>query len=187
MQGENNEETSTTCTYTTVLSYDMLINNNTGAKEILEDSLAKVNLPSSAFFLSDEIISYGQKMWSDEHLVLSVAVDINVFVDELPVQQHSSDDEDDYEEEYDDVYIDDMDDMESIPINFVAASKQSIERLEKDRIKDGEVVSCSVCFENILAGYEATKLPCKHKYHEECIVKWLQTSKFCPLCRFEVA
>ncbi|KAF4389442.1 hypothetical protein G4B88_006501 [Cannabis sativa] len=52
---------------------------------------------------------------------------------------------------------------------------------------DGQVISCSVCFENIVVGLEATKLTCGHRYHEECIVKWLQTSKFCPLCRSEVA
>ncbi|XP_060972672.1 E3 ubiquitin ligase BIG BROTHER-related-like [Cannabis sativa] len=185
---DNNEEASTTFTNVVVLLHDMLMNNYT-AKDMLENSLAGVNLPSSMFFLSDKIIDYGRKMWSDEHRVLSVRVDIDVFVDELPVQQHN-DDEGDYEEEEEedeDEYSDEVYDMDIIPINFVAASKQSIERLKTDHIENGEVVSCSVCFESILAGYEAVKLPCGHKYHEKCIVKWLQTSKFCPLCRSEIA
>ncbi|KAM6557760.1 hypothetical protein CsatB_004779 [Cannabis sativa] len=187
-------EASTTFTNVVVLFRDTLMNNSTDAKVILEKSLAEVHLPSSVFPVIDEIINYGRKMWNDKDRNLSVRVDVDVFVDELP-SQPMNDNEGYYDEDDDGDSDGDVDgndayhvyDMTDIHIRFVAASEQSIERLEKDLIKDGQVISCSVCFENIVVGLEATKLTCGHRYHEECIVKWLQTSKFCPLCRSEVA
>ena len=68
-----------------------------------------------------------------------------------------------------------------------SASKKAIEELEKVKIDESSgVVSCSVCFEEILIGTEAKRLPCSHVYHEGCIVKWLNESNTCPLCRYQM-
>lgn len=67
------------------------------------------------------------------------------------------------------------------------ASKKSIQGLQKVRMEISEKpATCPVCFEDVLVGSEVRRLPCFHCYHGECIVKWLQNSKFCPLCRFEM-
>ncbi|EXB93459.1 E3 ubiquitin-protein ligase hrd-1 [Morus notabilis] len=50
----------------------------------------------------------------------------------------------------------------------------------------GRTPTCLVCFEDFMVGYEATRLPCSHIYHGNCIQKWFRKSKFCPLCRFEM-
>ncbi|KAF4381110.1 hypothetical protein F8388_012032 [Cannabis sativa] len=39
---------------------------------------------------------------------------------------------------------------------------------------------------DVSVGSEATKLPCTHAYHKQCVVEWLQVSKFCPNCRVEI-
>ncbi|XP_062075815.1 uncharacterized protein LOC133779935 [Humulus lupulus] len=122
-----------------------------------------------------KIIDYARKMWNEEDFNFCVKVDVHVFVYDLPPKHDSGIDSDVDSEEY----------MDNMTINFVAASEKSIERLEKVLIKDDQIV-CSICFENVHVGLEATKLPCTHTYHEKCIVQWLQTSKFCPMCRFEI-
>ena len=159
-----------------MLSYATLMkNNNTDAIAMIDNFLEAVNISSSLFCrLTNEIINYGMKMWIDKDHNLSVRVNINAFVDELPLQPSNDDGDDD---EYD---------RDEVPINFVAASEKSIEKLERVQIKDDRV-SCPICLENISVGSKATRLPCAHTYHENCIVKWLQTSKFCPLCRNELA
>ncbi|PON93654.1 43kDa postsynaptic protein [Trema orientale] len=136
-----------------------------------------VNVPCSFPFLADQIvISCGRKMWNDRdqglrYKLLCVKVDIDVLVDVvLPTTASEPFDGED----------------QTVEIGFVAASKSSIEGLERVRIDDQVVVSCSVCLDDVLVSSEATKLPCSHLFHGQCIVKWLHSSKFCPLCRFEL-
>jgi len=43
--------------------------------------------------------------------------------------------------------------------------------------------SCSVCKEDFVLNEKATKLPCSHLFHKECIVPWLKQHCTCPLCR----
>ncbi|KAK6802968.1 hypothetical protein RDI58_000752 [Solanum bulbocastanum] len=33
---------------------------------------------------------------------------------------------------------------------------------------------------------EASQLPCKHFFHNDCIVPWLNQSNTCPLCRHKL-
>ncbi|CAL5203870.1 unnamed protein product [Lathyrus oleraceus] len=68
---------------------------------------------------------------------------------------------------------------------FVPASKEAIESLEKLKIEDGDAIEkCSVCQFEFNVGMEIAKMPCNHLYHQECIVQWLGTSHMCPMCRY---
>ncbi|KAI4320884.1 hypothetical protein MLD38_034320 [Melastoma candidum] len=43
---------------------------------------------------------------------------------------------------------------------------------------------CCICLEEMTSEAEKRMMPCKHVYHEDCIVAWLKKSHLCPLCRF---
>ena len=45
---------------------------------------------------------------------------------------------------------------------------------------------CSICLSNFENNEKIVELPCKHKYHENCIKPWLENTRVCPLCRDNV-
>lgn len=58
-----------------------------------------------------------------------------------------------------------------------------------DRCIDADVCSeridplCSICHDSFAAGDIVLKLPCRHMYHESCVISWLESHNTCPLCR----
>ena len=50
-----------------------------------------------------------------------------------------------------------------------------------DKIVLEEEEYCSICLEKFDDNH--VTLPCKHHYHENCIMKWLDGKSDCPLCR----
>lgn len=45
---------------------------------------------------------------------------------------------------------------------------------------------CSICLDFFQQNQRLLELPCEHKYHESCIVPWLENNDKCPLCRDNV-
>ncbi|KAH7536585.1 hypothetical protein FEM48_Zijuj03G0000200 [Ziziphus jujuba var. spinosa] len=46
-----------------------------------------------------------------------------------------------------------------------------------------EVGSCCICLEEMRGWKVLFGLPCKHVFHEDCILQWFHKSNSCPLCR----
>ena len=67
------------------------------------------------------------------------------------------------------------------------SDKQNIDFL-KDYVPDKEKDedTCSICYNTYEDGEVAGKLKCCHFYHTQCILRWLETSTTCPLCRQHV-
>ena len=103
--------------------------------------------------------------------------------DEEVIEEIDDDDDEDsnVEEELDSVILDSMETYEPIP-----ATKCSIKALEKVRFQQGlnSIQECVICMEEFHTGSEVTRMPCSHIYHGDCIVRWLETSHICPLCRY---
>lgn len=71
------------------------------------------------------------------------------------------------------------------------ASKSAIESLAHVKIdveflqKDPTIV-CPVCKDQFVIDSEAKILPCKHMYHSDCIIPWLEMNNSCPVCRYRL-
>ncbi|KAK8521175.1 hypothetical protein V6N13_077293 [Hibiscus sabdariffa] len=97
-----------------------------------------------------------------------------------------------------------VDESMTSSVNFKPASKSAIKALKrvkwddedeghlplKKRRKLVEGLSsrkvCTVCLDELLDGDDVASMPCDHVYHYYCIVKWLETSHLCPLCRYHM-
>ncbi|VVB00664.1 unnamed protein product [Arabis nemorensis] len=71
------------------------------------------------------------------------------------------------------------------------ASKSAIDALPivkvtKDMLLKSEMNQCAVCMDEFEDGIEAKEMPCKHVYHHDCLLPWLQLHNSCPVCRHEL-
>ncbi|XP_071926711.1 E3 ubiquitin-protein ligase MPSR1-like [Coffea arabica] len=65
------------------------------------------------------------------------------------------------------------------------ASKASIEAMPMVEVKE-DSEECVICLEEWEAGALAKEMPCKHRFHGECIEKWLRIHGSCPVCRHKM-
>lgn len=56
----------------------------------------------------------------------------------------------------------------------------------KEFERDEDVKRCSICLEDFEPKQEVMVTPCKHMFHEECIVPWVNSNAVCPVCRFSL-
>jgi hypothetical protein len=72
-----------------------------------------------------------------------------------------------------------------IPSGCVQRSlMRSIGWEELPTIPNGE--ACAICRDNVVANFssvEASRLPCRHIFHEECVLQWIKLHGRCPYCR----
>ncbi|MBA0777299.1 hypothetical protein Gotri_005340 [Gossypium trilobum] len=96
------------------------------------------------------------------------------------------------------------DDGSLAALNFKPASRSFIQSLKRVKLGEDEAFlplkkrgrieglssrkqwECSICLDEVLEGEEVASMPCGHVYHSHCIVRWLETSHLCPLCRHQM-
>ncbi|KAF5739722.1 E3 ubiquitin-protein ligase [Tripterygium wilfordii] len=96
---------------------------------------------------------------------------------------------DEYMEDEDMEEEDEEDEEEEEEDGVCGASVESIEGLEKVRVEKGLMGlenSCPICLDEFEIWSEATKMPCNHFFHSNCIEMWLEKSNVCPLCRYKM-
>ncbi|MBA0874263.1 hypothetical protein Goshw_014259 [Gossypium schwendimanii] len=64
-------------------------------------------------------------------------------------------------------------------------AKESLvkEMLERVRVEARDEEDCMICLEVLEVGFDASRMPCSHAFHGDCIEKWLKQSHYCPICR----
>ncbi|XP_076897054.1 E3 ubiquitin-protein ligase SIRP1-like [Bidens hawaiensis] len=65
------------------------------------------------------------------------------------------------------------------------AQKEAVEAMPTITIKENSI-QCSVCLEEFEVGTEAREMPCKHIFHGDCILPWLELHSSCPVCRYQL-
>ncbi len=80
--------------------------------------------------------------------------------------------------------------MEANPQSNAAppASQVAIDGLERKNVDDKILgtegkAECTICITEVHRGDEVVVLPCKHWFHDECVVMWLKEHNTCPVCR----
>jgi coenzyme F420-reducing hydrogenase gamma subunit len=130
--------------------------------------------------------------------------DESLFSDEPPFNFGDLDDEG---QEIDDMFrsvgweevipptLDNDDEFEVLPGHMVdaavggapPAARAAVERLQVAVIGGEDAAhGCAVCKDGIVQGELATRLPCAHFYHGDCIGPWLAIRNSCPVCRYEL-
>ncbi|KAK7251128.1 hypothetical protein RIF29_34056 [Crotalaria pallida] len=70
------------------------------------------------------------------------------------------------------------------------ASKSAVEGLPNVAVTEELLASdssqCAVCKDTFELQEIAKQLPCKHIYHSDCILPWLELHNSCPVCRYEL-
>ncbi|KAL2334366.1 hypothetical protein Fmac_015579 [Flemingia macrophylla] len=70
------------------------------------------------------------------------------------------------------------------------ASRSAVEGLPDVAVTDELLASdsaqCAVCKETFELGETAKQMPCRHIYHPDCILPWLELHNSCPVCRYEL-
>lgn len=80
--------------------------------------------------------------------------------------------------------------MEANPQSNAAppASEQALQSLDRrpvdrEMLKGESKTECTICIDELKIGDTAVFLPCKHWFHEDCVVLWLKEHNTCPICR----
>lgn len=82
--------------------------------------------------------------------------------------------------------------MENTQSHPVPASEEIMQDLPRTVLEKGSPLlekDCAVCKDQFTLETEdpaeqiVVTLPCKHPFHEPCIMPWLKSSGTCPVCR----
>lgn len=85
--------------------------------------------------------------------------------------------------------------MENSSAHPVPAPEDVMEKLPREVLEEKSPLlekDCAVCKEQFQLNTEdpdeqvVVTLPCKHPFHEPCIMPWLKSSGTCPVCRYQL-
>lgn len=73
----------------------------------------------------------------------------------------------------------------------VGLSEEQLGELSREKVSfsespsDADSVECAICQEGYRQGEERVQLACRHRFHNHCIIPWLERVASCPVCRHD--
>ncbi|KAK3226433.1 hypothetical protein Dsin_006295 [Dipteronia sinensis] len=163
-------------------------NSDQGAARDMSRTLSSLEIPENShaeIIQSISQVARQQQQQQQQYLTTMESVNLQVKIGGITTESESA-----YHEIIRMVneVIPEAEEEEEEMLETVPASRSCIEALKKVRLggMEEEVkqrCQCSICLNEFRVGLEVIRLPCLHAYHPDCIVKWLETSHMCPLCR----
>ena len=59
--------------------------------------------------------------------------------------------------------------------------------VNEEKKKSDNNYNCVICLTEFKVGEKESTLPCLHIFHSECIEKWINEKKWCPICKFDIS
>ena len=86
--------------------------------------------------------------------------------------------------------------INALPVHILESNSEEI-RAQSDNINNNNSNSstaasafnrdsCNICLEPYEIGDELRTIPCMHKFHKNCIDKWLRSNATCPVCKCSI-
>mmetsp|Transcript_6240 Transcript_6240/g.8177 ORF Transcript_6240/g.8177 Transcript_6240/m.8177 type:complete len:345 (-) Transcript_6240:2554-3588(-) len=82
---------------------------------------------------------------------------------------------------------------EQVPRGAVPTSRKTLKELKDVVLEENHLlcegapsITCPVCLERMVLGTVVKRLPCKHFFHPNCVLPWLEKHCTCPSCRYEL-
>mmetsp|Transcript_20973 Transcript_20973/g.69964 ORF Transcript_20973/g.69964 Transcript_20973/m.69964 type:complete len:114 (+) Transcript_20973:194-535(+) len=72
-------------------------------------------------------------------------------------------------------------------VNFQGCPPEVLSRIRVEILQENEGEDCSICLSTIFQGNLMAILPCSHRFHEQCVLRWLNQSRACPYCRSRIS
>mmetsp|Transcript_2204 Transcript_2204/g.3671 ORF Transcript_2204/g.3671 Transcript_2204/m.3671 type:complete len:384 (+) Transcript_2204:180-1331(+) len=80
------------------------------------------------------------------------------------------------------------------PRGSIPASREAINNIENVEIQEHHLIAegsptgipCPVCLDEMKVRDVVKRLPCKHMFHPNCVIPWLERHNSCPTCRYEL-
>lgn len=69
------------------------------------------------------------------------------------------------------------------PASQTAINNLLRKNLDQEMLGQEANAECTICIDDMKLGDEACVLPCKHWFHNDCVVLWLREHNSCPVCR----
>ncbi|KAK1315681.1 E3 ubiquitin ligase BIG BROTHER [Acorus calamus] len=66
------------------------------------------------------------------------------------------------------------------------SEEEELETVRYDGSGADEEEVCPVCLQSLVVGEDIQRTTCGHLFHGECIFRWLERSRTCPVCRFNM-